>query len=190
MKKLFLYSLFLVLSACAITDSLTELNVDNKNCIGVRRFKVLQAIHHNAGLAFECYTPDCSDAYSNNIDFILGDKVGEDLYDGMIYEVPSDKCGVRKGVYKYENKEGTQKTVSQVVFEYKNDYKSETEHQNRINEAKENIYSLCMNSFKDEKLQEDKIYCMCYGNSYIDNDGDAKAIKKVCGKLPKFLPSE
>lgn len=188
MKRIYLF-LILSLMSCSTIDSLSEIGVDNENCIGVRKFKVLQALHHNAGLAFECFTSDCSDAYSNNIDFILGDKVGEDLYDGMIYNVPTEKCAVRKGVYKYENKEGVQKTVSQIVFEYKNDYKSEEEHQNRVYEAKENIYFLCMNSFEDEKLQGDEKYCTCYGSSYINNGGNANAIKKECGKLPKFLPS-
>lgn len=188
MKNIYLL-LILLLTSCSTIDSLSEIGVDNENCIGVRRFKVLQAIHHNTGLAFECFTPDCSDAYSNNVNFIFGDKVSEDLYDGMIYEVPADKCAVRNGVYKYQNKEGTQKTVSQIVFEYKNNYQSEEEHQNRISEAKENIYALCINSYEDEELPQDEKYCSCYGSSYIDNGGDAKAIKKECGKLPKFLPS-
>ena len=78
MKKIYLLLIFL-LTSCSTVDSLSEIGVDNKSCIGVRRFKVLQAIHHNAGLAFECFTPDCSDAYSNNLNFILGDKVSEDL---------------------------------------------------------------------------------------------------------------
>ena len=107
----------------------------------------------------------------------------------MIYEVPEEKCAVRNGVYKYETKGGMQKTVSQVIFLYKNDYQSEEEHQNRVSKAKENIYSLCINIYEDEKLPKDEKYCICYGNSYIDNSGDAKAIKKDCGKLPKFLPS-
>lgn len=189
MKKIYLLLIFL-LTSCSTIDSLSEIGVDNKNCIGVRRFKVLQAIHHNAGLAFECFTLDCSDAYSNNLNFILGDKISEDLYDGMIYDVPTEKCAVRNGVYKYQNKEGTQKTVSQIVFEYKNDCQSEEERQSRIYEAKENIYALCMNLYEDEELPQDEKYCSCYGSSYIDNSGNANAVKKECGKLPKFLPSK
>ncbi len=185
--KNIIYIVCFLLTSCSITDSLTEVNIDNKDCIGVRRFKVLQAIYHNTGLAYECFTPDCSDYYHNNLDFVLADKIGDDWYDGMIYEVPNDKCAVRKGVYKYKNKEGTMKTVSQIIFEYKNDYKSEEEHQNRIYEAKENIYSLCLLTFEDEKVKIDENYCECYGSSYIDNNGDAKAIQKECGKLPKIL---
>lgn len=192
MKKFYLF-LTLLITACSFMDSLSEFGVDNKNCIGVRRFKVLQAIDHNTGLAFECFTPDCSDAYNNNLDLIFGDNVNEDLYDGMVYEVPSDKCAVRKGVYRYVNTQETPKTVSQIIFEYKNDYKSEEEHQERINKAKEDIYSFlysfCMNSFEDRKLQTDEEYCKCYGSSFIDNNGDEKAVKKECGKLPKFLSS-
>lgn len=188
MKKVLL-SFVILLVGCAVTDALLETNVDNESCIGVRRFKVLQAIHHNTGLAYECFTPDCSDYYHNNLDFILGDKIGEDLYDDMIYEVPTDKCAVRKGVYKYEAKSGVMKTVSQIVFEYKNDSKSEEERLNRIHKAKEEIYSLCLQVFEDENVKKDEKYCECYGSSYIDNSGDAKAIQKECGKLPKFLPS-
>lgn len=188
MKKFILVAA-LILSACSTLDVIKEPEYDNKNCINIRKFKVLQAISHNVGLAFECFDFDCSDAYQNNLDLIYGDKVSEDLYDGMIYEVPEEKCAVRDGVYKYENKEGMQKTVSQVVFQYKNDYQSEEEHQNRVSKAKENIYSLCINIYEEEKLPKDEKYCICYGNSYIDNSGDAKAIKKDCGKLPKFLPS-
>ena len=85
MKKICLFLLFLLITSCSTIDTLEEIGVDNKRCIGIRRFKVLQAVYHNTGLAFECFTPDCSDAYRNNLDFILGDKVSEDLYDGMIY---------------------------------------------------------------------------------------------------------
>lgn len=190
MKKLIL-PFVILLSGCTITDSLFKTKVDNENCIDVRSFKVLQATYHNMGLAFECSTLDCSDYYfTNNLDFIVGDKIGEDLYDGMIYEVPTDKCAVRNGVYKYETKEGNMKTVSQINFEYKNDYKSEEERQNRISQAKENLYSLCLIHFELENVKKDEKYCACYANSYVNNDGDAKAIKKDCGKLPKFLSSK
>ena len=186
MKKFYLF-LTLLITACSFMDSLSEFGVDNKNCIGVRRFKVLQAIDQNAGLAFECFTPDCSDAYNNNLDLIFGDNVNEDLYDGMVYEVPSDKCAVRKGVYRYVNTQETPKTVSQIIFEYKNDYKSEEERQERIYKAKENIFVLCKSSFEIKKLKTDEEFCKCYGSSFIDNNGDFKAIKKECGKLPDFL---
>lgn len=187
MKKLVL-AFVILLAGCAITDSLLKTKIDNENCIDVRSFKVIQAVYHNMGLAFECSNPDCSDFYyNNNVDFIVGDKVGEDLYDGMIYKVPTDKCAVRNGVYRYENKEGVMKTVSQINFEYKNDYKSEEERQNRIYEAKENMYSICLIRFELENIKQDEQYCTCYADSYINNDGDVKAIKQDCGKLPKFL---
>ena len=185
--KNIIYIVCFLLTSCSITDSLTEVNIDNKDCIGVRRFKVLQAINHNRGLAYECYTSDCSDYYRNTLNYIMGDRIGDDLYDGMIYEVPSDKCAVRKGVYKYENKEGIMKTVSQIIFQYKNEPKTEKEYMSRIYEAKEDIYHLCMNIFEDEKAKRDEKYCECYGSSYVDNNGDAKAIQKECGKLPKIL---
>ena len=190
MKKLILYSLFLMLSACSITDAFTELNVDNKNCIGVRRFKVIRADYLNSAFAYECYTSDCSDWYKNTLDFILVGMGEKELYDDMIYEVPNDRCAVRNGVFKYETKDGHMKTVSQVVFEYKNDYKSEEEHQNRIYKAKESMYKMCLYLFKNEELEVDDEYCACYGNSHIENSGNSKAIEEECGKMPKFLPTK
>ena len=80
--------------------------------------------------------------------------------------------------------------MSQIVFEFIIDYQSDEERQSRIYEAKENIYALCMNSYEDEELPQDEKYCSCYGSSYIDNSGNANAVKKECGKLPKFLPSK
>lgn len=190
MKKLVFISCFLLVG-CAIGNSLFGENVDNENCIDVRTFKVFQAVYHNTGLAFECSTPDCSDSYYlNNVDFVYGDKGGEDLYDGMIYKVPDEKCAVRNGVFQYEAKNGSMKTVSQIFFEYKNDCRTEEECQKRVYKAKENLYSLCLQLFEDKKIKKDEEYCFCYGNSYIDNSGDAKAIKKECGKLPNFLPSK
>lgn len=187
MKKFCLFLMFII-TFCTTVDALAEIGFDNKKCIEVRRFKVLQAVYHNTGLAFECFTHDCSDAYRNNLDFILGDKVSEDLYDNMIYEVPADKCAVRDGVFRYETKDGSLKTVSRIVFEYKNDYQSEEEHQKRIYEAKENIASMCLNWYEDENLPKNEKYCTCFANSYVNNNGDFQTVKKECGKWLDFLP--
>lgn len=186
MKKLVLVFTIL-LANCAITDSFKEVNIDNENCIGVRRFKVLQAIDHNTGLAYECFTPDCSDYYYNNLDFILGDKVSEDLYDGMIYEVPTDKCAVRSGVYRYENKQGDMKTVSQVIFQYKNNPSTEEEQQYRADKAKEKLYHICMSDLEDNKQTKDEKYCICFGENYFNSNGDVQIVKKECGKIPDFM---
>lgn len=186
MKKIGLF-LVLILSACSITDSLSEFGVDNPNCIGVRNFKVLQALGHNTALAYECDDSDCSWYYNNNLDMILGDNVNEDLYDGMIYSVPTDKCAVRSGVYKYENKQGDMKTVSQVIFQYKNNPSTEEEQKYRTDKAKEDLYHICMRDLEDNKQTKDEKYCICFGEKYFNSNGDAKIIKKECGKLPKFL---
>jgi len=79
MKKIFMLLIF-ILSSCTITDSISEIGVDNKDCIGVRRFKVLQVIGDSA-LAHECFTQDCSDYYHNTLDLITKDNV--DYYDDM-----------------------------------------------------------------------------------------------------------
>lgn len=186
MKKICLF-LALILSACSITDSVSEFGVDNQNCIGVRKFKVLQALGHNTALAYECDDSDCSWYYNNNLDMILGDNVNEDLYDGMIYEVPTDKCAVRNGVYKYENKQGDIKTVSQVIFQYKNNPSSEEEQQYRIDKVKENLYHICMRDLEDNKQTKDEKYCICFGENYFNSNGDTQIVKKECGKFPKFL---
>lgn len=188
MNKFYLF-LILTLTACSITDSSSEFGSDNPNCIGIRKFKVLQALDHNAALAYECDDSDCSWYYKNNLDMILGDNVNEGLYDGMIYEVPADKCAVRSGVYKYKNKQGDRRTVSQVVFQYKNNPATEEEQQHRLYKAKENLYFICMRDFKDNKQPKDEKYCLCFGESYINSNGDIKTIKEECGKLPNFLTS-
>lgn len=181
MKKIYLLLIFII-TAC----STAELGADNQNCLGIRKFKVLQALYHNAALAYECNTFDCSSYYNNNLDMILGDDVNEDLYDGMIYKVPTDKCAVRDGVYRYKNKQGDTKTVSQIVFEYKNNPATEKEQQYRYYKAKENIFYICMRDFENEKIENEK-YCTCFAKSYFNNHGDRKAIKKECKKLPKFM---
>lgn len=186
MNKFYLF-LILILTACSITDASSE--YDNPNCIGVRKFKVLQAINHNAALAYECDDSSCYQYYKNNLDMILGDNVNEDLYDEMVYEVPKDKCAVRSGVYKYKNKQGDIRTVSQVVFQYKNNPVTEEEQQYRIYKSKEKLYYICMRDFEDGKQEKDEKYCACFGESYFNSNGDVKTIKKECGRLPRFLMS-
>lgn len=183
MKKIFMLLIF-ILSSCTITDSISEIGVDNKDCIGVRRFKVLQVIGDSA-LAYECFTQDCSDYYHNTLDLITKDNV--DYYDDMIYEVAPDKCAVRNGVYKYENKQGTIKTVSVIYFSYMNNAQTEEERQRRILEAKIKLADICLSDFEGKETQKDIEFCECYGDVYIDSDGDKNEVKKKCGKLPQFL---
>lgn len=189
MKKIFMFLIF-ILSSCTIVDSIREIGVDNKDCIGVRRFKILQVIE-DAALAHECFTSDCSDAYKNTLDLIIKDKV--DYYDDMIYEVPADKCAIRNGVFKYENKEGSIKTVSVIYFGYMNNPKTEEERQQRILESKKiilkskiRLVEICLNDFEGKETQKDIEFCECYADVYIDSNGDKNEVKKTCGKLPKF----
>lgn len=185
MKKILLF-LVLILAACSTIDSLSEFGVDNKNCIGVRRFKILQVIYQGGALAYECDTIDCENYFNNNLDLIL--ERNTDFYDDMIYEVPSDKCAIRNGVYRYQAKDKNIKTVSQVMFTYKNYPKTEEEHQRRVYEAKEEIYDICIEAYKENKIKTDEKYCRCYSNSILENNGNTEAIKKECGKIPDFLP--
>lgn len=184
MKKIFLF-LVLILTACSAVDSLSEFGVDNKDCIGIRRFKILQVIYQGGALAYECHSADCEGYFHNNLDFILD--INTDFYDNMIYEVPSDKCAIRSGVYRYQAKDKNIKTVSQVMFTYKNYPKTEEEHQRRVYEAKEVIYDICMESYKENKLKTDEKYCRCYSNSFLENNGNTETIKNECGKIPDFL---
>ena len=46
MKKFILVAT-LILSACSTLDVIKEPEYDNKDCINIRKFKVLQALSHN-----------------------------------------------------------------------------------------------------------------------------------------------
>ena len=106
---------FIILSALLISACSTLVN--NENCLQVSKFKVFQTVDDGA-LAYECTaTGECS---PENQAVFLEEQNNVEYYDGMIVDAPKGKCAIHNGVYKYENTQGTEKTVPVIRFEYKN----------------------------------------------------------------------
>jgi len=68
-----------------------------------------------------------------------------------------------------------------------NNAQTEEERQRRILEAKIKLADICLSDFEGKETQKDIEFCECYGDVYIDSDGDKNEVKKKCGKLPQFL---
>lgn len=193
MKKYIVF-LLVLLSGCA---SVTLLS-DNKNCITTREFKVFQALNEGA-LAYECtFWDGCS--YHNQLVY-LDWQPDIDYYDDMIVKVPSSKCAIREGVYKYTTKQDILKTVPVIKFEYKDAPKSDKDIVERIEDRKNWLYAACLHDFSVNNLAEDKKFCSCYAENFIEyafelnsqenaeysDEALTKKIKKKCGKIPDFM---
>lgn len=196
MKKICLF-LSVLLAGCT---SVTVFS-DNKNCVSSREFEVFQALNDGGALAWECtFLYGCS--YQNQPVY-LDWQPNIDYYDGMMVKVPSSKCAVRDGVYKYTNKQDTLKTVPVIKFEYKDAPKSENDILERLDDKHNRMYAACLYDSKASG-KEDPKFCSCYAEQFMkyfmeinfqenaeySNDILNKTVKKECGKLPKFLPSE
>ena len=195
MKKIYLF-LSVLLAGCT---SVTVFS-DNENCISTREFEVFQALNDGGALARECtFWDGCS--YQNQLVY-LDWQPNVDYYDDMIVKLPSNKCAVREGVYKYMNKQDTLKTVPIIKFEYKDAPKSEKDILDRLEDKHNRMYAACLYDSKANG-QEDIKFCTCYAkqfmkyfidinsqkNAHYSSDVLNKIIKKECGKLPKFIES-
>ena len=112
--KRFLVLLSLILSGCSqnspMNVPLFQSNTEhNDNCMNMRRFKVLQVLELNHALAHECNTGELC---ALNPVVLLTPMRGVDYYDDMIVTIPTDKCAVQDGTYKYETKDKRIKTVN------------------------------------------------------------------------------
>lgn len=197
-NKRYIMKKILVLMATLITGCTTvTIMSDNKDCIAVREFKVLQALNDGA-LAYECTIWDgCS---SFNQLYYIENLLDKDYYDGMEVKIPSNKCAVQNGVYRYTNKQDTVKTVPSIRFEFKDNPKTEEDIQERIYDKYKRMYNACVSDFNTEKLGNGDKFCDCYAINFVKYLIDAessekefskdelnKTIKKECGKIPDFL---
>ena len=195
MKKLFV--LFCIaLSGCA---SYTIFH-DNEDCIGTREFKVLQTLDTGA-LAYECTVFSGCDI--NNRLVYLNWQPDIEYYDDLVVKVPSHKCAIQNGVYKYTNKQNTQKTVPAIEFAFKDSPKTEEDIAERLEDSHKRISTSCMHDLKLHQEKEDTKFCNCYADQFIDYLVDIKSkekefsntefntlVKKKCKKLPKFLEAK
>lgn len=171
---------------------------DNENCISTREFEVFQALNDGGALAHECtFLDGCS--YQNQLVY-LDWQPDVEYYDNLIVKVPSNKCAVRNGVYKYTNKQDTLKTVPVIKFEYKDAPKSEKDILERLEDKHNRMYAACLYDSKASG-KEDAKFCSCYAEQFMkyfievnsqenaeySNDTLNKMIKKECGKTPDFM---
>ena len=146
MKKFLILSM-LILSGCAEISSMNIISSEdgyeaerNEDCMDMTRFKVLQVLEDNHALAFEC---NSGEYCSNNTVVLLTPQDGVDYYDDMIVFLPKQKCAVQDGVYKYETKNKSLKTVPIIRYQYEFSPRSEEEAMQRFNEKMEELKNDC-----------------------------------------------
>lgn len=210
MKKTLLF-LTLIISGCSSSNFFA----DNDKCISMNKFEIFQAVDGGA-LAHECTFSEGCSAFNQLV--FLKEQRGMDYYDGLVVKVPTDKCAVQDGVYRYTTKQEVQKTVPFIKFEYKNDPKTEEEFFQRLQESKEDTYYSCLQELKKDNSVKNKTkLCTCLADSIEESivsllknatseaengeknqnfDEEAfgkkmiKNAEKKCGKLPKALLPE
>ena len=216
MKKLFLLPFLILMIGC--TDNSTNVNsnsVDfsnsseksnsvkrNEKCMPMNRFKVFQVLGYNYALANECRPSD--NDYCSGAVVLLTPQKGVDYYDDMFVRSPKDKCAVQEGVYVYETKASSEKTVPRIHWWYEYAPRTKEETMNRLNENMDETLDNCLNQLKQNKKYDthaNRKKCEC-GVEFLaevlvakDNRGEIRysnwevedtknGINKKCGKLP------
>ena len=208
MMKKYILLAFLVLLGCTQISSENILPVSrehNPNCMDMRRFKVFQVFEDSYALATAC-----TSAYDEN--FCIGAVVlltpqrNIEYYDEMYISTPDNKCAVQDGVYKYETKDKTHKTVPVIRFDYEFSSSSEEEDLERFHSKMEDARYECKLSVINNKKQNTKVNmnkCDCIvdfiTNEFLNlkdkTDADkekfekefSKRLEKTCGKIPDFM---
>lgn len=181
MKKLLLLFLFCITGCTSST-----LFSDNENCTSMTKFEIFQTLSFGA-LAHECtFDEGCS---SFNQLVFLANQAGVDYYDGLVVNVPSGKCAVQNGVYRYTTKEDIFKTVPVIQFEHKNNPKNENDFLLQVENTKYNAYYSCLISLKhqmeDEKSAKKQIeFCACASNA-MEEEIISKVEKAITEKATK-----
>ena len=207
MKKYILFMLFILLG-CSQTPSinvLPESREHNENCMDMKRFQVFQVFEDNYALANAC-TADWDSSYCNGAVVLLTPQRSIEYYDEMYVASPENKCAVQDGVYKYEAKNKTHKTVPVIRFDYEFSSSSEEEDLERLHDKMEDARYECKLSVINNKKQNTKANinkCDCIVD-FITNefmtirDKTAaekekfekelpKKLEKKCGKIPDFM---
>ena len=92
-----------------------------------------------------------------------------EYYDEMYVSTPNDKCAVQNGVYKYETKNKTHKTVPVIRLEYEFSSSSEQEDMERINDTMEDLRFECKLSVTNNKNTKANINkCIISPKEYFD----------------------
>ncbi len=205
MKKYILFT-FLVLFGCSQVPSMEVLPVSrerNEICMDMKRFQVFQVFDDSYALANAC-TADWDSSYCNGAVVLLTPQRDIEYYDEMYVSAPKNKCAIQDGVFKYETKNKTRKTVPVIRFDYEFSSSSEKEALERFYDKIEDARYECKLSVVNNKKQKTKANitkCDCIvdfiTNEFLNlkdkTDTDKfekelpKKIEKKCGKIPDFM---
>lgn len=205
MKKYVLFT-FLVLFGCSQVPSMEVLPVSrerNEICMDMKRFQVFQVFDDSYALANAC-TADWDSSYCNGAVVLLTPQRDIEYYDEMYVSAPKNKCAIQDGVFKYETKNKTHKTVPVIRFDYEFSSSSEKEALERFYDKIEDARYECKLSVVNNKKQKTKANitkCDCIfdfiTNEFLNlkdkTDTDKfekelpKKIEKKCGKIPDFM---
>ncbi len=199
--------LLLALMLCGCTELTQKVNSTvfqtperNPDCMSMYRFKVFQVLGDNYALADECRSDDSDYCFGAVV--LLTPISGVDFYDDMFVTVPAKKCAVQDGVYRYETKNNSFKTVPRVKYDYEFAPETEEEKMQRFDEKMMELKNECHVMVKsDEKYNTETNIKKCdcgvdffaqeliagkgnFETKYTDGEALKKAIEKKCGKLP------
>ena len=207
MKKYIVFTFFILLG-CTQVPSLNVLPTSrerNENCMDMQRFQVFQVLEDSYALASAC-TADWDFSYCNGAVVLLTPQRNIDYYDEMYVSAPDNKCAIQDGVFKYETKNKTLKTVPVIRFDYEFSSSSEAEDLERFHDKMEDIRYECKLSVINNKKQNTKENinkCDCIIDFISDEflalkdktDTNkeklekefSKKLEKKCGKIPDFM---
>lgn len=204
MKKTILL-LALLLCGCTEFTSSTNFTMTknlerNPDCMSMSRFKVFQVLEDNYALAIECRSDDYDYCFGAVV--LLTPMSGIDFYDDMFVTVPAKKCAIQDGVYRYETKNNSLKTVPRIKYDYEFAPETDEELNQRLDEKMDELKKECktmVGSNKKSNTVANLKRCDCgvdfLAQELIANNGDIetkykdgedlkKAVEKKCGKLP------
>ena len=209
MKKYILLAV-LTLFGCTQMSSIDVLPTPrehNENCMDMRRFKVFQVFEDSYALAQAC-TASYDENFCIGAVVLLTPQRNIQYYDEMYVSAPANKCAVQNGVYKYETKDKTHKTVPVINFEYEFEASSEEEAVEHFRDYMEDARYECKLSVVNNKKYNTKANlnkCDCVADfainefinyndkKFIDFENDDvkkelyKKMEKKCGKIPDFM---
>lgn len=212
MKKLILATVFMLLSCSQISTMNVLPNVGstrehNPDCMDMRRFKVFQVFEDYYALANAC-TASFDENFCIGAVVLLAPQRNIEYYDDMYVSTPNEKCAVQNGVYKYETKNKTHKTVPVIRFDYEFSSSSEEEDLERFHDKMEDVRYECKLSVINNKKQNTKANinkCDCIVDFVVSEflslkdkkltevDVEkfekefSKKLEKKCGKIPDFM---
>lgn len=211
MKKFILTTTALMLFGCTqmsstnVLPSMDPVKEQNPNCMDMHRFKVFQVFEDSYALASAC-TAKYDENFCIGAVVLLTPQRNIEYYDEMYVSAPDNKCAIQDGVFKYETKNKTYKTVPVIRFDYEFSSSSEEEDLERFHDKMEDVRYECKLSVIKDKKQNTKANitkCDCIvdfiTNEFIalksKTDADkekfekelSKRLEKKCGKIPDVM---